>query len=563
MKKFNSVRCQMNKNHFFKKSTIGPVLGLNGIATAAFLATTFMSSASYGMMGGDESEVIGDANVHQAPSATIGDLPTEMLLKICNHLSIADLAKLKKVDKRFYNLINLSISHHTKEELFDSQGAPIVPKGLEGSNLIVLNPINPGSTEESLVLRIPRQEHLDLSQLPNLRDEGCNGRPSLNEEFHLHHVTGLKSLNGGGFKLNMESLERTISNNPNLQGLNLHQMNLSEDKLSDKSLELLGSLKNLRTLNLPHSNLWSRNLKLLGSLTNLRTLDLGRNWLSDFNANVPEILKFLESLPNLRTLKLSRVDLRGQSLAFLKLFPYLQDLKLSDTDLSDEHLELLGSLTKLQKLDLTGTNLNYKRLAFLGSLSNLQELTLPRAEFGKKTLELLGSLSNLKTLNMGLFKGLVPLESGRTPPLLNITKLTLRGCNFEGRELKILVPYFGSLKELVLDDGYSHSPYLPSWPAFGNIPKVILNIKNIPEKKSFRKEDFTKFPTLMEMTFGTSNSCWPPGLPVLLSALPEMIITKLILSIPFNKKTQENKNKILSKTYLNKNKDKVEISFNE
>jgi internalin A len=168
----------------------------------------------------------------------------------------------------------------------------------------------------------------------------------------------------------------------------VQRLNLSGNRLTQISLDVLGRLSNLQHLDLHKNQLTCIPSKLV-QLGNLQHLDLHKNQLTHIS---PELGK----LCNLQYL-----DLHKNQLTHIP--PELGQLRnLQHLDLYDNQLRHippeLGQLTSLQNLDLSGNQLRHIPPE-LGQLTNLQNLQLHKNQLTQISLEL-GQLTNLQYMSL-------------------------------------------------------------------------------------------------------------------------------------------------------------------
>ena len=205
-------------------------------------------------------------------------------------------------------------------------------------------------------------------------------------------ITGLKD-NPGAHLAEMAELDPAICSK-------IHQLDLSESRVTGASLAHLQSLSQLQSLDLSRcKNLTDADLAHLEPLTRLQSLNLDhcRNLTDDGLAH-------LKPLTQLLSLNLSMCKkLTNVGLANVRTLIRLQSLKLFNCDnITDDGLAHLRPLTQLQSLSLSYCdNVTDAGLAHLQPLTQLQSLNLRMCQrIGDGVLAHLQPLTHLQSLNL-------------------------------------------------------------------------------------------------------------------------------------------------------------------
>ena len=298
------------------------------------------------------------------PSPNFELLPDEMVLPIMMNLSVKEIVRMRKVNKRFWD-----IGGEVLEKKISDENFPLAELGGDAKILAFLKSLHPENR-----LRI-------------------------------------RQLNLSGTKINNSFLARLSSLTPNLQDLNLTKC----PGITDHGLEHLASLKELRNLSLEGCDqITDDGLKHLASLTELRSLSLAkcryhitkdglqhlaplkqlRNLsLEDCFQINNDGLKHLAPLTELRSLSLEGCrHITDDGLKHLAPFKKLRNLSLEGCydQISDDSLQRLAPLTELRSLSLAKcfliTNDGLKHLAPLKELQNLSLKGCDQITFDAKIL---------------------------------------------------------------------------------------------------------------------------------------------------------------------------------
>ena len=228
-----------------------------------------------------------------------GFLPDEMILPIMMNLSVKEIVRMRKVDKRFWDIGGEALAKKISDENF-----PLAELGGDAKILAFL------------------------------------------ESLHPENRLRIRQLNLSGTKINNSFLARLSSLTPNLQDLNLTKC----PDITDDGLEHLASLKELRNLSLEGCyRITDDGLKHLSPLKELRNLSLeGCDRISDNG------LKHLASFTELRSLSLAKCfRITNDGLQYLVPLKKLQNLSLDECrEISDDGLQHLASFAELRSLSL-------------------------------------------------------------------------------------------------------------------------------------------------------------------------------------------------------------------
>ena len=320
-----------------------------------------------------------------------------------------------------------------------------------------------------------------MLQLHSLKTDSCNiSVPSLRT---LQEIPTLGSLTFSNSHLG--SSIRYISSL-----VNVTELNLSGNDLTDDELAVISSFSKLVVLNISWNTIEGKTLRSLGELKNLRDLDLSVNeligraldgiqtliYLTKLNINSAHkniespyegsrsheesIISAVQYLVNLQILKIGnfhhqklRTPLLGRTSNCLMPLTQLEELDASGADVDDESLKTIGKLTSLRKLDLGSTKIDGSGLKYLVDLVNLEELSLNGRHIGSGAIHIsrlnalvvlnlngcalddndisgFGTLQNLRSLNLSANK----IEKG-TMYLTASTKLQTLDLRYNCREI--------------------------------------------------------------------------------------------------------------------------------
>lgn len=143
-----------------------------------------------------------------------------------------------------------------------------------------------------------------------------------------------------------------------------------ETPISDDAMPDLAVLPNLHVLNATATKLTNRGLKLIAASRDLRLLKLNRTQITD------DGLECLREMPALRLIYLGDTDLTIAALRHIAKLPQLEAIKLSALPITDSGLLSLSEMPRLQFLGLDGTAVTDAGLQHLELLPKLRHLDL-------------------------------------------------------------------------------------------------------------------------------------------------------------------------------------------
>ncbi len=130
---------------------------------------------------------------------------------------------------------------------------------------------------------------------------------------------------------------------------NLHVMNATDTKLTNRGLKLIAASRDLRLLKLNRTHITDDGLECLREMPSLRLIYLGD---TDLSVNA---VRHLAKLPQLEAIKLTALPITDEGLSSLSEMPRLRFLALDGTAVTDAGLKHLDLLPKLTYLDLQNT----------------------------------------------------------------------------------------------------------------------------------------------------------------------------------------------------------------
>lgn len=172
-----------------------------------------------------------------------------------------------------------------------------------------------------------------------------------------------------------------------VQMKNLKRLALSLGTNSDQVADQISSMRSLEQLNLHGHQLSDDGLRKLSKLTTLRRLDISL----DFEANMKHYtnrisdrgLESLVTLKNLESLGLSRTPVTDVGLQHIAKLPALKHLGLSLTKVTSKGLSLLSERNQLETLDITETPAAAEEILDLRAMKSLKSVTAYGADEGK------------------------------------------------------------------------------------------------------------------------------------------------------------------------------------
>lgn len=236
-----------------------------------------------------------------------------------------------------------------------------------------------------------------------------------------------------------ELLKRLSSRYINLQKLVLRA---PYNKLTEKGLEYLSSLKNLQSLTLEFI---PSGFDHLSSLTKLRTLEIHRCKLKDEN------LDALSHLVHLQRLHLTALDITDQGLAKLRPLINLTELTVKGCIATDDCLPFLAPFSdNLRSLDFSTCEISDKGLPHIARLANLRKLIIPDAIITDKSLISITQLVKLQELNISE-ANLTEVGLASLHYLINLKKLTIPRNNLTNKEVAKIIGLENLQIQLVFD----------------------------------------------------------------------------------------------------------------
>lgn len=247
-------------------------------------------------------------------------------------------------------------------------------------------------------------------------------------------------------------------------------------ELSEKSIELIGRMKNLTRLSLRDSIIkgdWLIHitdlpltfLSLNGTkvpdnaiphimkLNDLKLLDMGDTEITDNG------LKILASHPKIETLELDRTELSDTGIKYLESKKNLKRLDISSTKVTTKCIDSILKLKNLVGLDLSGIQLDAASIVKLTRLKRLQFLTLKNNAVTDDALKSITALKNLRLLNLSrnkiTDKGLTYVN--KLPRLIGLELTSCRNISKEAVEKikrahpKCVIKYTNTRNDLPAD----------------------------------------------------------------------------------------------------------------
>ena len=169
------------------------------------------------------------------------------------------------------------------------------------------------------------------------------------------------------------------------------------------ALEKLTCWDRLSDLRIDGCDVRDEDLAPLSRAVNVRNVHLHRQPISD------AAVALLQPMHRLQTLGLGFTEVTDEGLAVLANFPELNELWLFQTDVSDAGMVHVGQCKKLQFLELSGTNVGDEGVSQLAGLTDLNYLNLSGTQVSDAGITHLAPLSHLE---QGLFDGTSVTQSG-------------------------------------------------------------------------------------------------------------------------------------------------------
>lgn len=158
-------------------------------------------------------------------------------------------------------------------------------------------------------------------------------------------------------------------------------LDLSDTPLMDEALSELARLPNLHVLNVTRTRMTDRGLKLVSASHDLRLLKLNRTRITN------DGLECLAEMPSLHLIYLGDTALTDAGLKHLAKLPQLEAIKLSRLPISDDGLRSLSEMPRLRFLGLDGTSITDAGLQHLERLPKLVYLDVQETAVSQKTVE--------------------------------------------------------------------------------------------------------------------------------------------------------------------------------
>jgi len=153
--------------------------------------------------------------------------------------------------------------------------------------------------------------------------------------------------------------------------LTLQTLDISGLKLEDNDIIPVANISSLQKLYAGFNKLTNKSLPSLGSIKSLRVLDLHSNpGITDAG------MLFVRELTELQELSLDQAGISARGLLNLKALPNLKRLNFGKVSLSGGDYEALLNLSRLESLELSRLTLNATTLERLARFKNLQSLRL-------------------------------------------------------------------------------------------------------------------------------------------------------------------------------------------
>lgn len=150
----------------------------------------------------------------------------------------------------------------------------------------------------------------------------------------------------------------------------IQSLNLSECKLTDAGLALVGRCRTVYELSLYSSNVGDAGLAQITRMSCLRSLNLIKTHVTV--AGMP----FLKALPVLESLGLNESHVRQEGFLALQSCPRLKRLWAHGLDVDDVGLDYLSRLKRLEYLMVSGSRMTDLGLSLLSNLRNLEECVI-------------------------------------------------------------------------------------------------------------------------------------------------------------------------------------------
>ena len=199
----------------------------------------------------------------------------------------------------------------------------------------------------------------------------------------------------------------------------LTDLDLSHSQANDKTMQLVGQLKNLTALNLTETQISHVGLEQLKDLKRLVTIELAPSQLTDssvrtlnqsgmlhsisfattpYDINSP--IKRPQAATEVSSLTLWSSAITDSGLKEFAAFKNVIELDLRQTEIADQGLDHLNLLTNLSYLYLDDTAITNQGIKKLSPFKNLKSLSLKNLPINDAAIDTLTSLNNLKYINL-------------------------------------------------------------------------------------------------------------------------------------------------------------------
>lgn len=235
---------------------------------------------------------------------------------------------------------------------------------------------------------IEKLDRLETVLLPT-----CRGKSSSISDRTLTLLGTMKNLRN----LSLDGSSVTDSGLKELEHLDkLEQLDLYGTAITDAGLKSLLPMKRLKRLSLARTEVTDEGMATVAQLKSLEELNV-----VSFDIS-PEGLRKIVALPALRTIGILAYScLTPEGFGVLRQMRYLKKIEINCIPGSLEYVDQLPQVDELQIIDIPCTDLssNYRsQLCYVGKLSHLKSLDLMRTPTVETDLVELAGLKNLKRL---------------------------------------------------------------------------------------------------------------------------------------------------------------------
>ena len=201
----------------------------------------------------------------------------------------------------------------------------------------------------------------------------------------LARLTGLRELRFAGVDISPQALSY-------LAGLPHLEEFATPLGLSDADMSELASMQSLKKLTISQDRLTDEGLRLLGALESLETLDLYGN-----PAMTDDGLAGLRSLHSLRSLRLGN-PFSDRGMTHLAALPSLRVLQLTTHNVTEEGLRRLSQSTSLEQLFVPGAT--DQGIAHLATMPQLKAIRIIRGDLTDATLARIAAMPEIEYLDL-------------------------------------------------------------------------------------------------------------------------------------------------------------------